>query len=160
MKKIIVSTLAIVLIFSLTIAIPNIKNTEKVNTGKPDPKSTTTITNNTQSTDGALPIIPQMLNYQGKLTDTYNNPVPDSTYSVTFRLFTVPSGGTAFWTEDQPVQTNFGLFNCLLGSTLPIPYIPGDGNCYLEMQVNPNPAMTPRIRIVSYGLFFYIPKSR
>jgi hypothetical protein len=154
MKKIIVSTLAIVLIFSLTIATPNIKNTEKVNTGKPDPKSTETITNNTQSTDAALPIIPQMLNYQGKLTDTYNNPVPDSTYSVFFRFFTVSSGGTAFWTENQSVQTNFGLFNCLLGSTTPIPYIPGDGNCYLEMQVNPNPAMTPRIRIVSTAYSF------
>ncbi|MEO0093979.1 MAG: hypothetical protein ABIK67_07000 [candidate division WOR-3 bacterium] len=93
--------------------------------------------------------IPRMLNYQGKLTDATGNPVPDSTYSITFRLFTVTSGGTAFWNETQDVQTNNGLFNVLLGSLNPIDSIPQDGNCYLEMQVNPNPAMTPRVRIVS-----------
>jgi hypothetical protein len=93
--------------------------------------------------------IPQMLNYQGKLTDATGNPVRDSTYSVSFRLFTVPSSGTSFWNEIQNVQTRQGLFNVLLGSSTLIPYIPSDGNCYLEMQVNPNPPMTPRIRIVS-----------
>ncbi|MEO0114597.1 MAG: hypothetical protein ABIK93_03885 [candidate division WOR-3 bacterium] len=93
--------------------------------------------------------IPRMLNYQGKLTDATGNPVPDSTYSITFRLFTVTSGGTAFWNETQNVQTSNGLFNVLLGSLNPIDSIPQAGNCYLEMQVNPNPAMTPRVRIVS-----------
>ncbi len=93
--------------------------------------------------------IPRMLNYQGKLTDNSGNPVPDSTYSITFRLFTVASGGTAFWNETQNVQTSNGLFNVLLGSLNPIDSIPQAGNCYLEMQVNPNPAMTPRVRIVS-----------
>jgi hypothetical protein len=154
MHKTYISTLAVNLIFSLAIATPNTKNTDKVNINKPDTKSTESITSNTTSTDEALPIIPQMLNYQGKLTDAYNNPVPDSTYSITFRFFTVPTGGTEYWSETQSVQTNFGLFNCLLGSTTPIPYIPSDGNCYLEMQVNPNPAMTPRIRIVSAAYSF------
>jgi len=93
--------------------------------------------------------IPRMLNYQGKLTDNSGNPVRDSTYSITFRLFTTLTGGTPFWTETQNVQTTNGLFNVLLGSTTAIDSMPQVGNCYLEMQVNPNPAMTPRIRIVS-----------
>jgi hypothetical protein len=90
-----------------------------------------------------------MLNYQGKLTNPSGNPVPDSTYSVTFRLFTDSIGSSAFWNETKPIETRTGLFNCLLGSTSSIPYIPSDGNCFLEMQVNSNPPMTPRIRLVS-----------
>ncbi len=101
--------------------------------------------------------IPRMFNYQGKLTDATGNPVRDSTYSITFRFFKVSSGGTAFWNETQNVQTNSGLFNVLLGSLTPIDSIPQDGNCYLEMQVNPNPAMTPRIRIVS-SAYAYLSK--
>ncbi|MEO0097746.1 MAG: hypothetical protein ABIK78_06605, partial [candidate division WOR-3 bacterium] len=92
--------------------------------------------------------IPLLLNYQGKLTDPIGNPVRDSTYSITFRLFTTPTGGNAFWTETQTIQTRGGLFHTLLGSVNPITSLPLDGNCYLEMQVNPNPPMSPRIRIV------------
>jgi hypothetical protein len=93
--------------------------------------------------------IPRMLSYQGKLTDNSGIPVPDSSYSVTFRLFNVPNGGSALWNETQTVTTRIGLFSCLLGSTTPIASVPDAGNLYLEMQVNPNPAMTPRVRIVS-----------
>ncbi|MEO0097424.1 MAG: hypothetical protein ABIK78_04945 [candidate division WOR-3 bacterium] len=93
--------------------------------------------------------IPLMLNFQGKLTDINGQPVLDSIYSITFRLFTSPTGGTAFWNETQNVQTQSGLFNVLLGSVAPISSLPIDGNCYLEMQVNPHSPMTPRIRIVS-----------
>jgi hypothetical protein len=103
--------------------------------------------------------VPQLLNYQGKLTQTNGNPVADSTYSITFRMFSAPAGGTALWTETQSIQTHAGIFNCLLGSTTTITSIPADGNCYLEMQVNPNPAMTPRIRIVSSAYAFLAKKA-
>ncbi|MEO0118607.1 MAG: hypothetical protein ABIK66_05740, partial [candidate division WOR-3 bacterium] len=93
--------------------------------------------------------IPLMLNFQGKLTDINGQPVLDSIYSITFRLFTSPTGGIAFWNETQNVQTQSGLFNVLLGSVVPISSLPIDGNCYLEMQVNPHSPMIPRIRIVS-----------
>ncbi len=101
--------------------------------------------------------IPRSLSYQGKLTDDQGNPVSDSIYSITFRLFSVPSGGSAYWSETQSIQTRVGLFHTLLGSVTPIPYIPIDGNCYLEMQVNPNPPLTPRIRIVS-SAYSYLTK--
>ncbi|MEO0111465.1 MAG: hypothetical protein ABIK77_03875, partial [candidate division WOR-3 bacterium] len=101
--------------------------------------------------------IPLLLNYQGKLTDPIGNPVRDSTYSITFRLFTTPTGGNAFWTETQTIETRGGLFHTLLGSVNPITSLPLDGNCYLEMQVNPNPPMSPRIRIVS-SAYSYIAK--
>ena len=93
--------------------------------------------------------IPQMLSYQGKLTDTLGQPVTDSTYSVTFRLFTVPSGGTAFWNETQSVTTKGGLFSVLLGSVTPIGSVPDAGALYLGMAVAGTGALTPRLRIVS-----------
>jgi len=101
--------------------------------------------------------IPKLLNYQGKLTNLAGNPVTDSTYSITFKLFTVSAGGSEFWNETQNVQTHAGILNVLLGSVSAIDAIPQNGNCYLEMQVNPNPAMTPRIRIVS-SAYTYLAK--
>jgi len=101
--------------------------------------------------------IPKLINYQGKLTNLAGNPVSDSSYSITFRLFNASSGGSAFWTETQSTTTSAGLFNVLLGSTTPVDTIPQAGNCYLEMQVNPNPAMTPRIRLVS-SAYAYLAK--
>ncbi len=101
--------------------------------------------------------IPKLLNYQGKLTNLAGNPVNDSTYSITFRLFAASSGGSSFWDETQNVQTHIGLFNVLLGSNSQIDSIPQAGSCYLEMQVNPNSAMTPRIRLVS-SAYAYLAK--
>ncbi len=103
--------------------------------------------------------IPQLINYQGRLTNLAGAPVVDSIYSITFRLFTVPTGGVAFWSETQNVQTNQGLFNVYLGAVVPIESIPSAGNCYLEMQVNPYPAMTPRIRLTSAPYTYLSKKS-
>lgn len=99
--------------------------------------------------------IPQLLNYQGKLTDTAGHPVPNGQYAVTFGLYPRDTGGVAFWTELQNVQTRGGLFNVLLGAVTPMTYVPWDGNCWLEMQVHPDPVMTPRVRIVSAAYSYF-----
>ncbi|MCX7784748.1 MAG: hypothetical protein N2201_00740 [candidate division WOR-3 bacterium] len=101
--------------------------------------------------------IPKMLNYQGKLTNLAGAPVPDSQYSITFRLHQTAIGSTAFWTETQSVQTINGIFNVILGSVVPIESIPESGNCYLEMQVGNNPPMSPRIRLTS-SAYSYLAK--
>jgi hypothetical protein len=93
--------------------------------------------------------VPQMLSYQGRLTNAAGDPVPDSTYSVVFGLYPDAVGGSPFWTETQSVQTQAGLFGILLGSVTPIGALPEDGRCYLQMQVEPNPPMAPRIKIAS-----------
>jgi hypothetical protein len=93
--------------------------------------------------------IPQMLSYQGRLTDTLGQPVPNGSYSVAFKLYTVPSGGSAFWNETQSVTTKAGLFNVLLGSVTPIGSIPAAGAVYLAMAVSGGAELTPRLRIVS-----------
>ncbi len=93
--------------------------------------------------------IPRMLSYQGKLTDAGGNAVPDTTYSVAFRLYTLPSGGTQFWTETQTVRTKNGLFSVLLGSVTPIGTMPDAGAVYLGMAVGGGAELTPRLRIAS-----------
>ncbi len=103
--------------------------------------------------------IPGIISYQGKLLDNSGNPVPDSNYSITFRLYTVPSGGTPYWTEARTIMTQSGLFTCLLGEATPIPYIPANGNCYLEMQVNPAGPLSPRIRLVTSPYTFLARKA-
>jgi hypothetical protein len=93
--------------------------------------------------------IPRLLSYQGKLLDNLGNPVIDTTYSVLFSLYTVPSGGTAFWGETQMVRTRGGLFSVLLGSVTPISALPDAGALYLGTKVGADPEMTTRLRIVS-----------
>jgi hypothetical protein len=93
--------------------------------------------------------IPRMLSYQGKLLDNLGNPVLDTTYSVLFSLYTVPSGGSAFWSESQTVRTRAGLFSAMLGSVTPIGTLPDAGTLYLGMKVGADPEMTPRLRIAS-----------
>ncbi|MBM3314280.1 hypothetical protein FJY71_00350 [candidate division WOR-3 bacterium] len=93
--------------------------------------------------------IPRMLSYQGKLTDTFGLPVVDTTYSISFRLYIVPTGGTPFWNETQTVRTRGGLFSTLLGSVAPIGSMPDAGGAYVAMAVNGGAELAPRLRIAS-----------
>jgi len=43
--------------------------------------------------------VPSAISYQGKLTDTSGQPLPDGTYSVQFKLYTTETGGAAFWSS-------------------------------------------------------------
>jgi hypothetical protein len=93
--------------------------------------------------------IPRLVSYQGKLTDTLGQPVADSTYGVSFKLYTVPSGGVSFWNETQNVTTRDGLFAVLLGAVTPIGSVPDAGTLYLGMAVSGGAELAPRLRIVS-----------
>jgi hypothetical protein len=93
--------------------------------------------------------IPQMLSYQGKLTDTLGVPVANGNYPMMFLLYSQPSGGSSFWSESQSVTTKNGLFSVLLGSVTPIGSIPDGGVVYLTMTVSGGAELTPRLRIAS-----------
>ena len=67
----------------------------------------------------ALGQIPKQLSYQGVLTDTLGNPMPDNTYVMVFRLYSVSAAGTAFWTEVKNVPVKDGIFSTYLGDTTP-----------------------------------------
>ena len=83
------------------------------------------VTKNVVSSKDAI-TIPQMMSYQGRLTDASGEPVADALYAVCFRLYAEPTGGTPFWEEEQQVRTKSGLFSALLGSMAPITTGNGD----------------------------------
>ena len=72
--------------------------------------------------------MPRTMNYQGVLKDAGGSPVPDGNYSLTFRIYSASSGGTALWTEAQTLAVQDGILNAVLGNmtalTLPfdVPY--------------------------------------
>jgi len=94
--------------------------------------------------------VPQLINYQGKLTKASGAPL-DTTISMVFSIYDAPVGGTALWTETQgAVVVDKGIFNVLLGSVTPIPYSVFDGSIrYLSVQVGSDPEITPRKPMVS-----------
>ena len=55
--------------------------------------------------------------HQGRLLDDSGNPVPDGNYAVEYRIFNVPDGGSAVYTESQSVTIENGLFTTSLGLT-------------------------------------------
>jgi len=98
--------------------------------------------------------IPNQINFQGIL-DSAGNPLANKTKSVEFRIYAVPVGGTAYWSETQSVTTNAGgVFNVLLGFSNPIPDSVFDDTVrYLGINVGTDGEMSPRQQIVSnaYG---------
>jgi len=100
--------------------------------------------------------ITPLISYQAKLTDTNNVAVADASYTVKFRIFSVSSGGSALYAEQQSVTTANGLFNALIGSGTLIESSGAlsavDFNqdpLYLGVQIGSDDEMTPRKRIAS-----------
>jgi len=93
---------------------------------------------------------PSLVNYQGILTNPGGTPQV-GTFSVTFALYSTPSGGTSLWSESQSVTTNAdGLFNVLLGSSTPLTDVFfGGPDRYLGVSVSPDGEMIPRTQITS-----------
>jgi len=99
--------------------------------------------------------VPQMINYQGKLTNIDGAPLND-TIQMVFTIYADSNGTTSLWTETQSlVVVEKGMFNVLLGSTNPISYSAFDGSTrYLGCKVGDDPEITPRKAIVSIGYAF------
>ena len=96
--------------------------------------------------------IPRTISYQGLLADTAGTPKPDGTYNFTFRLYTIPSGGTPIWSEAKSVQTKRGLFSTSLGSLTAIPdSVKFDRQYWLGLQVASDPELSPRMQLTSVG---------
>jgi hypothetical protein len=104
--------------------------------------------------------VPQVINFQGRLTD--NNGTPrNGTAGLTFKLYGTETGGIASWTETQPVVTvTNGAFSVLLGTITPL----GTSNfentdtVWLEITVGSD-VLSPRIQMVSSAYAYVSNKS-
>jgi len=96
-----------------------------------------------------LAAVPKQINYQGFLTDPDGDPVLDGDYSMAFKIYDAPIGGTLLWSETQTVTVTEGKYNIILGELTPIPPDILDDNRYLGITVAPDSEMTPRLKITS-----------
>jgi len=110
----------------------------------------------------ALADTPNLLNYQGRLTDPSGNP-SNGTFSMTFAVYDADSGGNPLpagtpWSETQNVTVSNGVFNVLLGSVTALPttlfqggFGPSDSSGplrFLQVVVN-GEELSPRKRMAS-----------
>ena len=89
-------------------------------------------------------------NYQGRLTDSAGEPL-SGTYTMTFKLYEVTSGGTALDTDTDSVEVTDGLFN----TNIDFAQSYFDGRAlWLGIKVGTDAEMTPRqeLRPVPYAL--------
>jgi hypothetical protein len=88
------------------------------------------------------------INYQGKLATPAGVAVANGTYQMVFRLYTVPTGGTAVWTETlsgaNEVLVTDGLFSVMLGSTTALSGVNFNQTLYLGVTVEADSEMSPR----------------
>lgn len=92
---------------------------------------------------------PQKIGFQGKLLDTANNP-RNGSFAMTFRIFDAPTLGTQLWSETQSaVSVNNGVFTAQLGAVTALSADLFSGaSAYLEVEVPPDTAMTPRQQLL------------
>ena len=87
--------------------------------------------------------MPHKLNYQGFLTNPGGTPI-NASLSMAFKLYTVPTGGVALYTETQTVSVNGGVFDVVVGSVTPL-NLAFDVPYYLGVTAGVvDPEMTPR----------------
>src|SRR6188768_2801570 len=99
----------------------------------------------------AFAALPQILSYQGVLTDNGGALVPDGLYSITFRIYDDPTLGGAhlLWTEAHDGVTASkivvlrGGFDVQLGTSVPLNAF--NVPLWLELQVAPDATpLSPR----------------
>ncbi|MDH4156684.1 MAG: phage tail protein [candidate division Zixibacteria bacterium] len=104
--------------------------------------------------------VPQLINYQGRLTDSEGEPISDIV-ALTFTIYDDSTGGNVKWTEAHAtVVVENGLFNVLLGSVNPILDTVFSGSSrYLGIKVDTGAEITPRSRLVSVGYAIHANKA-
>jgi len=92
------------------------------------------------------------INYQGRLTDSSVSPLT-GTYTMTFGLYNVSTGGTALATDMHDVDVTDGLFNTHIDFGFGTNYFDGR-ELWLGVAVGTDSEMTPRqeLRPVPYAL--------
>jgi len=103
--------------------------------------------------------VPQLLNYQARLTDSSGSSLTGS-HQITFAVYDAATDGTALWSETQTVVVTNGLLATLLGSVTAFPtnlFIGGER--YLGVKVGTDEEMTPRKRIVSVAFSLHADKA-
>jgi hypothetical protein len=94
--------------------------------------------------------IPQVISYQGKVTDSGGTTVPDGSYDMAFRIYDAATGGTSEWDSGTlSVDVSGGVFSVLLGDGNPI-ILDFDDDYWLEVEIQSD-VQSPRQSLGSVG---------
>lgn len=93
---------------------------------------------------------PDLISYQGRLTDSTGVAVPDSSYWVVFGIYADSTGETSLWEESAMITTRDGLFSHQLGSltSLPQSIFQDNERLYLQVTIGAE-TVVPRTRLSS-----------
>lgn len=99
---------------------------------------------------------PQLIPFQGRLTDQQGQVYADGQFSVLFQIYAEPVGGTALWDErHEKVGVINGMLNVFLGSIEPLTGVDFSQTRHLGITIDadnnpntPDPEMLPRQMII------------
>lgn len=91
---------------------------------------------------------PDRIAFQGKLTNSSNQPV-NGNVPMTFRLYASSTGGLPLWSETQTVGVIGGIYTVHLGDSTSLQSVPFDAAYWLSVEVNGDGEMVPRYRLAS-----------
>jgi hypothetical protein len=96
--------------------------------------------------------IPQVISYQGKVTDMGGIPIADGDYSITFTLYDAATSGTSLWSSGAlMISVSGGVFSVLLGDTgQPVLDLDFDVDYWLEIDIAGD-LQSPRQQLGSVG---------
>ncbi len=93
--------------------------------------------------------VPMTTNFQGYLTDSSGGPM-NGQVSITFSLYDVSVEGDPLWTETHSsVTVSGGVFNVILGKSVPFSPDDFDGQLFLGVTAGTDEEMTPRGKFTS-----------
>jgi hypothetical protein len=96
--------------------------------------------------------IPQVIGYQGRITDNGGNPVADGNWPARFRIYDAQSGGSLLWDSGtHPTATSGGIFNVMLGESPHPPLTLAFDQDYWLLLTFDNEDQSPRRRLGSVG---------
>jgi len=101
-----------------------------------------------------LGAVPQLITYQGLLSDSTGSPLANGLYAIQFQIYDAPVGGTVKWNGGaRQVNVSDGLFTYNLGDSVALPtnLFANDSSLWLGVKVGTNPEFSPRTRLTSYG---------
>jgi hypothetical protein len=102
----------------------------------------------------SLSEIPQLINYQGYLTNIDGEPIT-GTRSVEFLIYLQASGGDPVWQETQAISLENGTFSTTLGAMTPISSsLFNNETAYLAIKVGSDSEMVPRKQLTSVAYAF------
>ncbi len=98
------------------------------------------------------PSVPNLIDFQGKLTTAGGPPVADGPHAFIFRIYDAPAGPNLLWSEGPVIiVTTGGLFTHQLGSSAALPELLfiDDNPHYLEVEAN-GAIIAPRTQLISH----------